>query len=68
MQDGVCDKKNVEQPRPAVLSRDFQPLAKPARNEYRRTLPHLQVENKLHCQKIYYSKIKRFLIFKPVGK
>jgi hypothetical protein len=51
MEDGVCDKKNVEQPPSAVLSQDFQPLAKPARNEYRRNLPHLQVEDKPHLSK-----------------
>jgi REP element-mobilizing transposase RayT len=46
MQDGVCDRKNVEQPPSAVLSQDFQPKAKPAKNEYRRNLPHLQAEDK----------------------
>jgi hypothetical protein len=68
MEDGVCDRKNGEQPPSAVLFQDFQPLAKPARNEYRRNLPHLQVEISPLCQKKYYSKIKRFLIFKAVGK
>jgi hypothetical protein len=51
MQDGVYDKKNGEQPAPAVLLEDFQPLAKPAKSECRRTLPHLQVENKPHLSK-----------------
>jgi hypothetical protein len=51
MRDGVCDRKNAEQSPSAVLPQDFQPLAKPAKNEYRRNLPHLQVENKLHLSK-----------------
>jgi hypothetical protein len=46
MQDGVCDRKNVELPPSAVLFQDLQPLAKPAKNEYRCNLPHLQVEDK----------------------
>ena len=48
MQDGVCDKKNVEQPPSAVPFQDFQPLAKPAKKEYRRNLPHQQVEDNPH--------------------
>jgi hypothetical protein len=51
MQDGVCDKINVEQLPSAVLFQDFQPLAKPAKNKHRRNLPHLQVENKPHLSK-----------------
>jgi hypothetical protein len=51
MHDGVCDRKNGEQPPSAVLFQDFQPLAKPAKSEYRRNLPHHQVENKPHLSK-----------------
>jgi hypothetical protein len=51
MQDGVYDKKNVEQPPSAVLFKDFQSLAKPAKNEYRRNLPHLQAEDKPNLSK-----------------
>lgn len=46
MQDGVPSKQNVEQPPSAVLPKRFPPLAKSAKNEYRRNLPHLQVEDK----------------------
>ncbi len=46
MQDGVFDKKNVEQPPSAVLLEKYSPLAKSAKNEYRRNLPHLQAEDK----------------------
>jgi len=46
MQDGVGDRKNGEQTPSAVLFQDFQPIAKPAQNEYRRNLPHLQAADK----------------------
>ena len=46
MEDGVSSKKNVEQPPSAVLLQGFPPLAKPAKGEYRRNLPHLQAEDK----------------------
>jgi putative transposase len=46
MQNERDNKKNVEQPPPAVLSPGFFPLAKAAKNEYRRNLPHLQAEDK----------------------
>jgi REP element-mobilizing transposase RayT len=45
MEDGVSNK-NVEQPPSAVLLQGFLPLAKPAKGEYRRNLPHLQAEDK----------------------
>jgi len=41
------DEKNVEQPPSAVPGNlKAAPKAKPAKSEYRRTLPHLQVEDK----------------------
>jgi REP element-mobilizing transposase RayT len=46
MQDGVSNKGNVEQPPPAVPIQDCHSLAKPAKNEYRRNLPHFQAEYK----------------------
>jgi hypothetical protein len=46
MQDGVYNKQNVEQPPPAVLTQSPAPLAKTAKGEYRRNLPHLQADAK----------------------
>jgi hypothetical protein len=46
MEDGVCNKNNVEQPPSAVSWQGAPILAKPAKNEYRRNLPHLQAEDK----------------------
>lgn len=45
MDDGVS-QKNVEQPPPAVPFQRPATLAKPARAEYRRTLPHFQAQGK----------------------
>jgi hypothetical protein len=51
MEDGVGDKKDFTQSPSVVLFQDFHRLAKPAKNEYRRNPPHLQVATKPHLSK-----------------
>jgi hypothetical protein len=46
MKDGVCDKKDLALSPSVVLFQHFHLSSKPAKNEYRRNLLHLQVENK----------------------
>lgn len=46
MGDGAANQRQVEQPPSAVPLKLPAPLAKPLKGEYRRTLPHLQVEDK----------------------